>query len=170
LNELVDKNVIDSKTDQFQSSVVEGRSNITMPNQVMSSSFLHEPNTRTKAQATVKELTVAPSTRSSTSSTEPGNLVNTDKHITVPTFAEMKVRSYIHPDPTSAGERVWALAQQCQGFSGRKLRRLPVIGWTGHTLSGQCSLGDAISGLEEAVEQALAINKGKGQDVKMEAV
>ena len=136
----------------------------------MSSSSQHETNTRAKSQASVNESTQALPNRSSTSSLDSWSLVSTEKHITVPTFAEMKVRSFMNADPTSVGERVWALAQQCQGLSGRELRRLPVLGWTEYNGAGQCSLADAISALEDSVEEARANNTAKGLDVDVKAV
>lgn len=82
----------------------------------------------------------------------------------------MKVRSSNHPNPQSPGERVWALAQNCQGFSGRTLRRLPILGLAMHTWGGKCSLGDAISALEKAAEQELAMAKVMKADVNMSGI
>lgn len=79
----------------------------------------------------------------------------------------MKVRSSTHPNPQSAGECVWALAQNCQGFSGRTLRRLPILGLAMHTWGGECSLRDAIGALEQAVEQEFAVAKAMKVDVDM---
>ncbi|KAK3677613.1 hypothetical protein LTR78_002463 [Recurvomyces mirabilis] len=73
----------------------------------------------------------------------------------VPTFSETQL--YHLSDVQSAGARVWSIAQQCQGFSGRTLRRLPILGLAMYTWGGQISLQDAISALEAAVEQELRV-------------
>ena len=57
--------------------------------------------------------------------------------------------------PVSAGERLWCLAQKCEGFSGRTLRRLPILGLAMYTGMGQCLLDDAVGALEAAVNQEL---------------
>ena len=169
LNELVHKDVIKSGTVQSSSSMLQSSSNITMPNEVMPSSSPHKPNTRAKAKSAVKASTKMHS-KPPMSSPEPCYIVNADEHIIVPTFAEMEARSSTKPDPKSVGERVWALAQRCHGFSGRTLRRLPVLGLTMYTWGGQCSLADAISALEKAVEQELTVLTEKDPDIKMEVV
>lgn len=45
------------------------------------------------------------------------------------------------------------------GFSGRTLRRLPILGLAMYTWGGECSLHDAISALESAVEQELEVKR-----------
>lgn len=79
----------------------------------------------------------------------------------------MKVRSST-PNPDSIGERVWALAQQCHGLSGRTLRRLPILGLAMYTWGGQCTIQDAITALEKAAEQETAVVNGRRTDVDME--
>ena len=74
----------------------------------------------------------------------------------------MKVRSSTQPDPSSPGQRVWALAQKCEGFSGRTLRRLPILGLAMYTWEGTCTLNDAVSALEKAVEQEVVVVSGRG--------
>jgi len=64
--------------------------------------------------------------------------------------------------PQSPGRRVWALAQRCDGFSGRTLRRLPILGLAMYTWGGNCSLDDAVTALETAVEQELEVKRIKG--------
>lgn len=63
--------------------------------------------------------------------------------------------------PTSPGSRVWTLAQKCQGFSGRTLRRLPILGLAMYTWGGDCSLDDAVAALEKAVEQEVLVREIK---------
>lgn len=63
--------------------------------------------------------------------------------------------------PASPGARVWALSQKCEGFSGRTLRRLPILGLAMYTGVGSCSLQDAVSALEAAVDQELKALKGR---------
>ncbi|KAK4561007.1 hypothetical protein LTR86_004962 [Recurvomyces mirabilis] len=92
----------------------------------------------------------------------------------VPTFSETQL--YHLSNVQSAGARVWSIAQQCQGFSGRTLRRLPILGLAMYTWGGQISLQDAISALEAAVDQEVKVkistSKGtnghaKGEDALM---
>lgn len=71
----------------------------------------------------------------------------------IPTFAEMKVK--LLNQPQSPGRRLWATAQRCEGLSGRTLRRLPILGLAMYTWGGDCTMQDAISALEAAVEQEL---------------
>jgi hypothetical protein len=58
-------------------------------------------------------------------------------------------------DPSSPGQRVWKLAQKCQGLhlSGRTLRRLPVLGLAMYTWGGEVGMDEAIGALEKAVEE-----------------
>ena len=74
----------------------------------------------------------------------------------------MKVKFDNQPD--SPAQRVWTLAQRCHGLSGRTLRRLPILGLAMYTWGGQCTLQEAVSALEAAVEQELlVVNRGKGE-------
>ena len=83
----------------------------------------------------------------------------------VPTFSEMKIR--LIDQPCSPGRRVWALAQKSEGLSGRTLRRLPILGLAMYTWGGDCSLDDAVSALEAAVEQELMTAAFKREDHQM---
>jgi hypothetical protein len=58
-------------------------------------------------------------------------------------------------DTSSPGQRVWKLAQKCQGLhlSGRTLRRLPVLGLAMYTWGGEVGMDEAIGALEKAVEE-----------------
>lgn len=71
----------------------------------------------------------------------------------IPTYAETKIALRNQPD--SPGWRVWTLAQKCEGFSGRTLRRLPILGLAMYTWGGNCSLQDAVSALEAAVDEEM---------------
>lgn len=75
------------------------------------------------------------------------------EQLTVPSYLALKVESLDRPE--LVGGRVWALAEKCVGFSGRTLRRLPILGLAMYTWGGSCSLHDAITALESAVEQEL---------------
>ena len=68
--------------------------------------------------------------------------------------------------PSSPGYRVWTLAQRCEGFSGRTLRRLPILGLAMYTWGGHCSLQDAVSALEAAVDQELIAVRTRTSDEK----
>lgn len=77
----------------------------------------------------------------------------------IPTFAEMQVRRLDQLDSaslSSPGSRLWEIAQKCEGFSGRTLRRLPLQGLAMFTYGRVCSVDDAVSALEAAVAQELA--------------
>lgn len=58
-------------------------------------------------------------------------------------------------DSTSHGQRIWLLAQKCQGLqlSGRTLRRLPVLGLAMYTWAGDVGMSEAIGALEKAVDE-----------------
>lgn len=58
-------------------------------------------------------------------------------------------------DMLSPGQRIWKLAQKCQGLhlSGRTLRRLPVLGLAMYTWGGEVGMDEAIGALEKAVEE-----------------
>ncbi|RMX75392.1 hypothetical protein D0869_11663 [Hortaea werneckii] len=81
--------------------------------------------------------------------------------VTIPTYSEMFVHWTTRPQ--SPGSRVWNLAQECHGLSGRTLRRLPILGLAMHTWGGNVSLNDAVSALEAAVEQELEFLRIKGR-------
>lgn len=61
-------------------------------------------------------------------------------------------------DASSLGQRIWLLAQKCQGLhlSGRTLRRLPVLGLAMYTWGGEIRLEEAVGVLERAVEEEVA--------------
>lgn len=85
----------------------------------------------------------------------------------IPSLAAVRVTFEAHPD--SPGARAWKLAEKCHGFSGRTLRRLPILGLAMYTWGGDCSLHDAVSALEAAVEQEfIAVKRRK--DVVMGGV
>jgi len=73
-----------------------------------------------------------------------------------------------HQDATSPGQRIWRLAQKCQGFSfsGRTLRRLPVLGLAMYTWGGHIGMDEAIEALEKAVDEEVTAIEGR--DTKTE--
>lgn len=81
---------------------------------------------------------------------------------TIPAHVEMVVQ--YHDQPNSPGQRVWALAKKCEGFSGRTLRRLPILGLAMYTWGGSCTLQDAVLALEAAVEQELKAKQTKKEE------
>jgi len=89
----------------------------------------------------------------SSSSADTWSLIS--KPQSIPTFSEMKVK--FSNLPSSPAHRVWTLAQRCQGLSGRTLRRLPILGLAMYTWGGVCSLPEAVSALEKAVEQEMVV-------------
>ena len=66
-------------------------------------------------------------------------------------------------DASSPGQRIWLLAQKCQGLhlSGRTLRRLPVLGLAMYTWGGEIRLEEAVGALERAVEEEVAALKAE---------
>lgn len=64
-------------------------------------------------------------------------------------------------DPSSTGQRIWQLAQKCQGLSlsGRTLRRLPVLGLAMYTWGGEVGMHEAVGALEKAVAEEVAAMK-----------
>ncbi|KAF2764477.1 P-loop containing nucleoside triphosphate hydrolase protein [Teratosphaeria nubilosa] len=84
----------------------------------------------------------------------------------IPPFSEMQVR---HIQQDSPARRLWALAQKCHGFSGRTLRRLPILGLAMYTWGGSVSLNDAVSALEAAVGQELLVKRDKSEVANLEA-
>ncbi|KAF2166587.1 hypothetical protein M409DRAFT_66601 [Zasmidium cellare ATCC 36951] len=74
---------------------------------------------------------------------------------TIPTYVVTQMTLSKQPD--SPGWRVWELAKKCEGFSGRTLRRLPILGLAMYTWGGNCSLQDAVSALEAAVNEELKV-------------
>ena len=64
-------------------------------------------------------------------------------------------------DTSSPGQRIWLLAQKCQGLhlSGRTLRRLPVLGLAMYTWGGEVGLEEAVEALERAVEEEVVALK-----------
>ena len=155
-----------------RSSLVSPADTLQIPSEIRtpaaSSSSPSKRSTRAKTYGKAKQQ--KPPLLAPSSSPGPWSLIATANESAIPTFAEMKVRSSTQPNPQSPAERVWALAQTCEGFSGRTLRRLPILGLAMYTWGGDCSLGTAVSALEKAVEQELMVVKRKQGDVKMDGV
>lgn len=72
---------------------------------------------------------------------------------TIPTLEQMMVEYYDQPEASC--RRLWDLARKCVGFSGRTLRRLPILGLAMFTWGGNCSVDSAITALDNAVDQEL---------------
>ena len=110
--------------------------------------------TRGAANKTAKRA----KTPANSSSPEPWPLLSLAPE--VPTLSKMQVE--LMDQPSSAGYRIWALAQKCHGLSGRTLRRLPILGLAMYTWGGESiTLDDAVSALEAAVDQELQAGKAK---------
>lgn len=151
LNELVRSSLV-NVADQQVSVRASTSSSATL------SSSPRKPVTRSKkATGKAKTQTKAPS-----SSPEPWDIVSAPS---IPTFSATQVSQF--SKTPSAGRRVWEIAEKCEGFSGRTLRRLPILGLAMYTWGGNCSLDDAVSALEAAVDQELMVAKRKESDVHM---
>ncbi|KAK1823139.1 hypothetical protein LTR12_002442 [Friedmanniomyces endolithicus] len=75
----------------------------------------------------------------------------------LPTLSHVQIHLMDPSQSHTPGHRVWALAsQKCAGFSGRTLRRLPILGLAMYTWGGESvTLDEAVAALEAAVEQEL---------------
>lgn len=71
-------------------------------------------------------------------------------------------------DATSPGQRIWRLAQKCQGFnfSGRTLRRLPVLGLAMYTWGGHIGMDEAIEALEKAVDEEVTAMESRNPKIE----
>lgn len=110
LNELVRSNLVDATSQAVSSKRATARRVASRPSVMNSSSSPSKQSTRSKTSAP-------------TSSPEPWTIITAPE---IPSYSEMLVR-WVN-SPQSPGRRVWALAQKCEGFSGRTLRRLPILG------------------------------------------
>lgn len=115
----------------------------------------HKRATRSKTKATPEKQSV----KAESPSPEPWTLIIADSQNMIPEFDKYRFYSLAQPNPNSPAGCVWLLAQKCSGLSGRTLRRLPVLGLAMYTWGGDCSLDDALSALEQAVEQEMLVNK-----------
>ncbi|KAK4541584.1 hypothetical protein LTR36_007881 [Oleoguttula mirabilis] len=149
LNELVRSSLVDAAAMQVSSCTTTARRVVSRSTSTGSSSPA-KPIKRSKTLA-------------SSSSPEPWTVISAPE---IPTYSEMLVR-WVN-QPQSPGRRVWALAQKCEGFSGRTLRRLPILGLAMYTWGGDCSLDDAITALEAAVNQELLAKGTAHVEVKVE--
>ena len=70
---------------------------------------------------------------------------------------------YLENYPDCPARVVAALARQCRGYSGRKLKKLPLLAITTYTWGDRCPLEDALSALKRAVD----VDIPKGEDVMM---
>lgn len=149
LNELVRSSLVDAAAVQVSSPTNTARKVVSRSTATTSSSPT-KPTTRSKTPA----LPSSPESWTILSAPE------------IPAYSEMLVR-WVN-QPQSPGRRVWAVAQKCEGFSGRTLRRLPILGLAMYTWGGNCSLDDAVTALNAAVDQELLATTRRVQgDVKM---
>lgn len=87
-----------------------------------------------------------------------------EQELEIPTLASTLMAKC--EDPRSPGQRIWELAQKCEGLclSGRMLRRLPMLGLAMYTWGGQIRMAGAIGALEKAVgEESIAMSNGKAE-------
>ncbi|KAK4500318.1 hypothetical protein PRZ48_008507 [Zasmidium cellare] len=158
LNELVRSSLIDLATSSVSSGSAVGVSSSTSPN---------GSKRRAVSPPTISTTTLDnPEGESPTSplSEPPPSSAHswTDLSVpTIPTYVETTIGLSDQPD--SPGQRVWKLAQKCEGFSGRTLRRLPILGLAMYTWGGNCSLQDAVCALEAAVNEELKVKKSANE-------
>jgi len=149
INELVRSSLVDSTT-----------TNPTTPVHAAPPSTPPKPTTRANKNKRKLDQTDPPSSSSRTTLIPSSSSANDSWSLvaqpqTIPPFSEMKVK--YENQPSSPAHRVWTLAQRCHGLSGRTLRRLPILGLAMYTWGGICSLEEAVSALEKAVEQELLV-------------
>ncbi|KAK3078892.1 hypothetical protein LTS18_006348 [Coniosporium uncinatum] len=70
--------------------------------------------------------------------------------LSFPTLAEVNIRLWNRP--CSPGRKLWALAQRCEGLSGRTLRRLPFAALALHTYTDPCTVSEGLGALSLAVD------------------
>ena len=87
-------------------------------------------------------------------SPEDGSTTKPEKP-SIATLEQMKIEYYEQPD--AACRRLWTIARKCEGFSGRRLRRLPIHGLAMYTWCSRYSLDDAVTALEAAVDEDLQV-------------
>ncbi|EMF10196.1 AAA-domain-containing protein [Sphaerulina musiva SO2202] len=132
-------------------------------NELVRSSLVNTAATTTHVEYSAAESASSSSRASEHSSNSPET--DLDDRTTVletsniPTLAEMHIAYY--DKPQAPCRRVWALSQKCEGFSGRTLRRLPILGLAMYTWGGNCTLDDAITALTAAVDQELLAKQAR---------
>jgi energy-coupling factor transporter ATP-binding protein EcfA2 len=136
----------------IRSSIVDNAAKVEVPNTPPQST---DPRRKPGTRANKRTKLNPPASVTATASSSSPPPAHADSGI--PTFPEMQVK-YL-TQPTSPAYRVWTLAQRCHGLSGRTLRRLPILGLAMYTWGGNCGLGEAVTALEEAVAQELAVVK-----------
>jgi hypothetical protein len=79
-----------------------------------------------------------------------------------PSLTEVNV--HLWDQPEAPGSKLWAIAQKCQGLSGRALRRLPFLALAMYTYREECSVGEGLEALQ------LAVSEEVGRDSRMNGV
>lgn len=159
LNELVRSSLVDTVNSTTVGADEKGAQAKT-PTTTSSSSPPKDPRPsaakRRKLVATTAPKTPreASSERSAPPSSEPYVSITAPQ---IPSLATTQMT--LLDQPQSPGCRVWVLAEKCEGFSGRTLRRLPILGLAMHTWGGKVTLDDAVQALEKAAEQELLVGK-----------
>ncbi|RPA93948.1 P-loop containing nucleoside triphosphate hydrolase protein [Choiromyces venosus 120613-1] len=75
-------------------------------------------------------------------------LIEEQRPIPCPEEARMNMFS----QPNAPSSRLWRCANGCTSFSGRTLRRLPVLMHAGYIQRDKCTLGEALEALEMVVQ------------------
>lgn len=63
-----------------------------------------------------------------------------------------EARMNIFSQPNAPSSKLWRCANECTSFSGRTLRRLPVLMHAGYIQREKCTLDEALEALEMAVQ------------------
>ena len=169
LNELVRSSLVDAATEQVSSRTAEPKTPTKDPT---SRPPKPAPRTTRSAKSKAPPSKTQPPPPQPSSSPEPFTLVTTP---TIPPFAE--TMTFYATDPSTPGARVWDLARKCEGFSGRTLRRLPILGLAMYTWGGGVGIEGAVGALEKAVGQEVVVRGSQRQrgsvgvgDVEMEGL
>ncbi|KAF2405311.1 pachytene checkpoint component Pch2 [Trichodelitschia bisporula] len=72
----------------------------------------------------------------------------------LPSLAEVEIHLWNRPE--APGSRLWAIAQNCRGFSGRSLRRLPMLSIAMYTYGEACTIEEALHAMATAVGEEIA--------------
>lgn len=157
LNELVRASLIDLSTSSVSSSSAVRVGSSSSPNSAKKRALTM---TSPKKTTTLDDQQDKASSPSSPLSDPPPSSPHSWTDLTVPTIPDREVTNMaLDKQRDLPGWRVLELSKKCEGFSGRTLRRLPILGLAMYTWGGNCSLSDAVSALEAAIDEELKVKQ-----------
>lgn len=163
LNELVRASLIDLAASSVSSGSAIGVSSSSSPDSHKRRAITVASPKRIEPS---NDQIVKTSSPSSPLSDPPPSSPHSWTDLTVPTIPTREATIMtLSKQPDSPGWRVLELAKKCEGFSGRTLRRLPILGLAMYTWGGNCSLEDAISALKAAIDEELKVKQSASEPV-----